>query len=228
MLMKKIIYIFFLLLSLLFSCQMKRANWDKLNELMEEKFVAFTSNPTEENYNEIIRICDELIQGSSDYRNDALYTKSHVLTIVRDFDAAVETIEEMTEFPKKVPPFITKSLYINSILYQKNHEDAYRQKIIDEIKSSIESQRDSIYYKIASEGFEYNLSSSDEKSTTTYRGDDKQVGFFIHGIYVLSMYCTEIDEVIEIIDDWKNSAPIQNKNTINFFENLKDNITPIN
>ena len=38
--MKKIIYIFFLLLSLLFSCQMKRANWDKLNELMEEKFVA--------------------------------------------------------------------------------------------------------------------------------------------------------------------------------------------
>ena len=62
MLMKKIIYIFFLLLSLLFSCQMKRANWDKLNELMEEKFVAFTSNPTEENYNEIIRICDELIQ----------------------------------------------------------------------------------------------------------------------------------------------------------------------
>jgi hypothetical protein len=42
------------------------------------------------------------------------------------------------------------------------------------------------------------------------------------------MYCTEIDEVIEIIDDWKNSAPIQNKNTINFFENLKNNITPIN
>lgn len=201
---------YFIVICLFCGCFACKIDWSErlkcANQLANEYF----DSGSEEHFNDAVRMYDEIAKHSSEYRSEALFSKSIFLGSVYRFDEAISTAMQIPDTAVVFSSFITKSIHLNAILSSKAfHNDdfdgyeAYLKRINEELDARLTLRSDSLCHAICS-GYVKN----------------EDITALIYYLSNMSIY--DEDKVDDVIKSWEDKIPEHNNHSKEFFNYLND------
>lgn len=207
-------YIIILIIPVLLSgC--KNTDWGALYRAGEEEQEKYRNTLSDENYKKALKLFDQVIKGSPEYRNSALMQSSVILTWAERYDEAIRMAEQISDTAKVLQMYCNKkTVYINMIYankamsrYDFDEHDIYSKKMADEMRPYLYERKQLIYEAINKQHEFYS-----DSGTKTLKLYDPNLQALI--IYFMAL---DSEEAREEIHSWKTGLPETNEATEAFF-----------
>ena len=142
--MRNLIILSLATICILHGCKNSLTNWEEQYHLARKESQAYLINEgSEEHFNNAMKIYDDIIKNSSEFRDKAKIGKSTLLANAEKYEEAIKTIEGIDDSSAVFYPFLTKGMVINKILIRKafmesdsDAMDRYAKENLEELESA--------------------------------------------------------------------------------------------
>jgi len=212
--MRNLIILSLATICILHGCKSSPTNWEEQYHLARKESQAYLINEgSEEHFNNAMKIYDDIIKNSSEFRDKAKIGKSTLLANAEKYEEAIKTVEGIDDSSAVFYPFLTKGMVINKILIRKafmesdsDAMDRYAKENLEELESELNQRRDSLYYAICSGPIDF--------SNIT------DVNVCVFFVYLEELRALDYDNFDVIIQSWIDGVPEPNEYSEAFFKDV--------